>query len=391
VLDGADACTTQALLAEGFRAENIFAPNMVPAVADLLRARGVNAWAGNVDAYLRARRPDMPAFRLVYLDHTGSVPRHAGVLRRTLASGAVSPGGIVAATFSTKRGPRKHPRPWSPAHALHAAVGALVHGARSRGLKLEGAAVKDLADYCYQPVSLVGPATCGVRQRDTEHERTIETTIRVIEEALASSDIVGLAQALEAWAKVVDQSGDEPASSARTRLAPVATEHAELSLRLLRANAGASPEVLGAAFGPCEEPSSDLPRKMLRRRAPGAPHAVVGGSRRELPDRLARSLWWLAAGVLGFESRRARGRRHKLETDTCLDLGSDGSAALQKACTLAKGRRHAAGARHGDAADSRGQARVKWFKGSTLLYPANMMFAMFRVEGAAAKSVAESR
>ncbi|CAE8613864.1 unnamed protein product [Polarella glacialis] len=148
VLDGMEGNTTQALLRVGFSASQILAPNVDPAVAASLRGQhGASAWAGKVESYLRAHAEmKLPALRLVYLDHTGSVPRHVSLLRKAVASGAVGSGSVVAASFSTKRGPRKLPRSWSPAHALHAVVDVLVRSGAARGLIVEGMAMPGLRD-----------------------------------------------------------------------------------------------------------------------------------------------------------------------------------------------------------------------------------------------------
>lgn len=160
VLDGSEACSTRSLLAEGFRPQNILAPNVAPAVVDKLRKHGVTAWAGSVEEYLRVLPVNARPLRLIYLDHTGSVPRHAKLLRQALASSAVGPGSVVAATFSTKRGPRRLPRAWSPAHAMHAVIGILAHCARAKGLELEGTGAGELADYLYcRPRLRKGPPT----------------------------------------------------------------------------------------------------------------------------------------------------------------------------------------------------------------------------------------
>eukprot|EP00929_Paragymnodinium_shiwhaense_P121334 TRINITY_DN93528_c0_g1_i1.p1 TRINITY_DN93528_c0_g1~~TRINITY_DN93528_c0_g1_i1.p1 ORF type:complete len:478 (-),score=24.64 TRINITY_DN93528_c0_g1_i1:105-1493(-) len=330
VLDGMAGNTVKALLEVGFKNHGILSPNVDPAVAHSLRTEhGASAWAGRLEDYLTVhKRRQRPPFRLVYLDHTGSVPRYANLLRRVVRSGAVADQSVIAACFSTKRGPRRKPRSWSAAHALHAVADVLQRSARRLNLRLQGCSMPGLLDYIYLP------KRCPPRNIKQVSEGP-QDIISDIVTAREQRDTARLARLLHDWSA---RNGNVEAR--KQGLVNAANEHSAAVLDLLGWMDRKEPRVLGAAFG---TPSTAcVPARVFRRPA-GAPAAdSVLGAVDHVPDACIRRLWSVSRCVLDSVGDSAQPTSSSFE-----NLPEEGAPLI--------------------------------FNGSVLLYQTNMMFAAFRL------------
>ncbi|CAE8615244.1 unnamed protein product [Polarella glacialis] len=172
VLDGEDGATSKALVSQGFRPERVLVPNTVPSVAAALRDQGLRAWAGRVEGFLEPGAcPALKPLDLLYLDHTGSLPKRAGQIRAAFQS--LIPLHLPAVTAPQPAAVSGRGLPcegWSRAHAVYALFAVLLQSAVGCGLWIEGAGIEGLADY----------------------------TINV-GDSLAEESKAGLAEALAAW------------------------------------------------------------------------------------------------------------------------------------------------------------------------------------------------
>lgn len=340
VLDGADATTASALVAQGFLPERVLLPNTVPSVAEALRCKGFRAWAGRVQDYLRA--PVLRPLDLVYLDHTGAFPRRAGQIRALFENRIVGPGSVIACTFSTRQAPWEDgdpgsaalPKAWSRAHAVYALVHVLLGAARAQGLELEGPDLEGLADYGYAPPPLPGgPASGGPPPGAPPEGAGLRGELAA---ALGRSDLAALAGALAAWAA----GRGAPAAAPAGELGFLAHRAAVVAARALPALGPGPGPVLGAAWA---RPSGE-PRPAARR---GRPQAVLGAAG-AVQDADAAALQGLAARVLS-----------ELE-------------APQEALAPEAERAEAPGGPQGSRAGLT-------LRGCLLLYPEQMMFVIVRV------------
>jgi len=312
VLDGAEAATASALVAEGFPRGRLLVPNTVPSVAEALRRKGFRAWAGWVQDYLKA--PVLRPLDLVYLDHTGAFPRRAGQIRALFENGIVGPGSVVACTFSTREGPWQEadpaavglPRGWSRAHAVYAVLHVLLSSAHAHGLSLQGLDLDGMADYTYR-----GPSSGGLHSlkrlasRDNAAHETCAGDSMVSQPPrdavfeqnllalLQEGDLAGLAITLAAWAS---QEG-APAVTPQNELGCLAHQAALVTGRVLPALGPNGEPLLGVAWSP-------RPRDARSIRHRGKPLAALGsnGAVQDADVARLRSVAARVSSVLGSQS-----------------------------------------------------------------------------------------
>ena len=265
----------------------------------------------------------------------GSVQRYASVLHQALLRGRVAPGGLIAASFSSRGSSSQG---WSRSHAVYMAVAAAVEGAREAGGEVAGLG-EEVADdarafgtqqqrvqagpqwachYVFRetPSRDAGVAREGVRDAGGMGSRQICGGAVAAPDALAAALEGGDLVAVADWTLACLAEEQDGAGGAAVRAVAAAAVSAE---RFLDACGG---EVLGAVLLPPKK-GSHVPRAV-----------AVLGANGEVEDGLVNSLLAAAVATLTRSQRRetapapsSPGNPHAGVTDRAGGGDCDGGSA----------------------------------------------------------------